>query len=285
MEEEENMDDLFPLPPSSLLPHPVQQIIRKLHKEEGIADKHDFFNQVRDQCKEEGVDFPSGNWLKTHLKILGLPVEVEETCSTGDCGPMAVVKQLRLLPDQTADEKMVTSTAIRKRTDELRRLIGNYMRFSPDAWVEEYRQSYDALDHIASRLKGQPRWANFQEMWAGMATPGIWVEEGFWTGVARVLERDVHLISMTATPWRPFQTFTGVRDENRENRLQEAKMPIYIGYEPPKHYVSLKQFPFAPVQMITIIRAFNKLNKKKEQLLLEAQLRGEVTREENTTER
>ena len=266
-EEEQFPEDFFPLQPSPSLPQPVKVIVRRLHQTYNTSDQEHFFRQVRNQCEAEGVEVPPFN-LKTLVKTLGLPLEVQETCTTGDCGPIAAVKQLRLVRDQNDEERRIINLEINDRHTELRTYIKTKMQASSDPWIVDYKRNYIDLDHIASILPGGTKWPSYHDLWEAMGRPNIYVEEPFWTALAKILERDVHVITMSSSPYKPFHTFSGLRYEG--NKQQDKKQPLFIGYNHySRHYVSLKPFQFAQPSMTTIVKAYFSLEKRKEDQMQE----------------
>ena len=255
-------DNFFPLPPNPTLPNSLKQIIRQQQVSYNrIKDQEDFFTSVQNKCEAEGLEVPKYD-LQTFVKILGLPVDIQETCTTGDCGPMAAIKQLKMLKDLTEKEKNILDFPIGERNNELRTFIKTKMTLASDPWIVDYKSMYTALDQIADPAPGGRKWASYGALWEEMGKPGVFVEECFWLSLAKVLERDVHIVSLTCSPFKPFQSFSGQRYD--ENRLQEKKEPMFIGYSAiGRHYVSLKPFIFAEHSMVNIVRAYQAIQQRR----------------------
>ena len=267
-------ENMFPLAPSPLLTPKFREIVRGVTSNwDKIVDERkkrtSFLTEVRRECSKQAEHIPRGGELELLIKCLGLPLDVQETEGGGNCGPAAAIDQLRSLGDISDNERLILHTVPSKdRQMQLRFHISTIMKTSNEEYVQIYRRRYEEIDHLASLTPGAPRWDSFDAMWTGMGKNGVYVEEGFWTATALILQRDIHLVSLFSHPNRPFQTFSGNRTS--EHLLQEDRLPLFIGYLPPRHYVSLKPQPFAGTSMLDIVRARKLLEQGGEQINHEA---------------
>lgn len=262
-EGEDEPQDFFPLPPAASLPAPVKQVIATVRDTFSTTDKDDFLKQVRTLCKSRDLPEPP-NDLGSVLKILGLPLEIQETCNTGDCGPMAAVKQLRLdSSDLTAKEREIVNLDVGERQNALRTWVKDKMTLSAEPWVLQYKDLWNGVDwNEVDCLPGGTKWTSWEHLWEGMGTPTIFVEEPFFTALAKLTERDIHIFSKTSSPFKPATTFYGHRYEDNTLSL---KRPLLIGYNhSSRHYVSLKPMNFVLPTIFTIMRGFFKKKKKEE---------------------
>ena len=266
-------ENMFPLAPSALLTPKLREIVRGVTSNwDQIVDQRkntNFLTEVRRECTKQGVHIPRDPELDLLIKFLGLPLDVQETEGGGNCGPAAAIDQLRSLGDISDNERLILATVPSKdRQKQLRFHVSTTMKTSNEDYVQIYRRRYEEIDHLASLTPGAPRWASYDAMWTGMGTNGVYVEEGFWSAAALILQRDIHMVSLRSHPNRPFQTFSGNRTS--EHILQEDRLPLFIGYLPPLHYVSLRPQPFAGTPMLEIVRALKLLEQEMEGINHEA---------------
>ena len=247
----------FPLPPSRILTTEVRNVVRSVNMFWDYSKSHkSFLEEVRTQCRRQNVVLPHGDDLEILIKILGLPLDVFEAATGGNCGPASVIHQLEALPDLSeAETNCLRAYPQNDKQRMLRFLVSKEMLFSKEDHIQQYREAYQTHDKNASLVKGRKekdRWPSYEAMWTEMGKDTVYVEEGFWQGAALVLERDVHLVDLGAHPKKPFQTFSGNRFN--QHQLQEDKKPIFIGYMPPDHYLSLQVQPYASPTMLDIVR-------------------------------
>ena len=267
-------ENMFPLAPSALLSPKIREIVRAVTSDwDQIVDQWrntNFLKEVRRECSKQGAHIPREPELDLLIKCLGLPLDVQETGGGGNCGPTSAIDQLRSLGDISENERLILAAEPSKdRQKQLRFHVSTTMRTSNDNYVQAYKRRYQEIDHLATRTPDAPMWASYDEMWTGMGTDKVYVEEGFWSATALVLERDIHMVSLRSHPRRPFQTFSGNRTS--EHLLQEDRLPLFIGYIPSqRHYVSLRPQPFARPQMLEIVKARKLLEQGEEQINHEA---------------
>ena len=251
-------DIRFPLPASRILTSAVRDIVKSVNMFWDFSKNHKtFLAEIKSQCSRQNVRLPHGGDLELLVKLLGLPLDVHETVTDGNCGPASAVDQLAKLSDLSEDEaNILRAWPQNARQKQLRFLVSTTMMYSKEEYVEQYKEAYNSHDKVASLVKGvkeKHRWPSYNAMWTAMGKDHTWVEEGFWQALALALERDIHMVNLEAHPSRPFMTFSGNRMD--QHKLQEERSPLFIGYRHPKHYWSLQLQPFARPTMLDIVRA------------------------------
>ena len=273
--EEDGPEINFPLPPKDDLAQNVKDLIIQVTAEieQGNLEKREK-EEVKKNPRRSFLDKMADKIrlkrnLKTLIELLNLPVEVQETTSNGDCGPDSVVKQLRLVKDPTPDELEIINKPVRERCDAIRRKVSQRMRMGQEPWIVNYNRNFEQLNYIADPVQGGERWKSCDDMWTEMGKKFVWVEEGFWVCLAKLLGRDIFMVTLTSSPARPIQIFSG--QPYAEHEMKRDKSPLYIGYIPPRHYVSLKPVLNKTPSMLDICRAFQRINRGERQMLVEAQ--------------